>query len=234
MPRNATPPLDLYRAFVSDVAKGAIRPGERLGEESLAARWKVGRVPVRETLMRLEQDGLVVRKSKSGTYVREINDEEVLEIFDIRIGIEPIIAAEAARRITDAHMPELRKLAEAADELGAPTYELESRDRAFHSFLGQLSDLRHAPRIISVSRLHLRCATISRFKALLGEYTISTPDHRPIAAAIAARDARRAAAVMTLHLRHAKQAVMTDMKRVNKHLAAIGHTSHSDLSRSLV
>jgi len=51
---------------------------------------------VRELLMRLEQDGLVIRRNKIGTYVREIGDEEVLDIFDIRIGIEPIIAAAAA------------------------------------------------------------------------------------------------------------------------------------------
>lgn len=231
MTRTKSASNNLYRAFLADIARGDIRPGERLGEESLAARWKVGRVPVRETLMRLEQDGLVIRKNKSGTYVREITDAEVLEIYDIRIGIEPLIASSATERATPAEIRTLQSLAEEADRRGDPGFEMEARDRAFHSKLGQISGLRHAPRIISVSRLHMRCATISRFMALLGGYTVSHPDHLPIVQAMAEGNAKSAARTMLLHLRHAKQAVMNDMKRVEKLVGRIGHASEQPRSK---
>ncbi len=213
-------PSRLYQTFITEVATGGLRPGERVGEVSLAARWKAGRVPVRETLLRLEQDGLVVRRGKSGTYVRETNDEQVLEIYDIRAAIEPLIAARAAAVVTAEQAQELSKLAAAADRHEGSGFEREARDRAFHRFLGEVSGMQQAPGIVRVLRRQMRCATVSRFLALLGEYTISYPEHAPIAQAVAARDAQQAGQLMREHLVNAKQAIVTDMQRMRAHLAA--------------
>jgi len=217
MTTATTSPIDLYDTFVSELATGDIRPGDRLGEESLAARWGVGRVPVREVLLRLEQDGLVSRRPGSGTYVRDADDDEVLEIFDVRIGLEPIIAAAAARTITDEQIPELMKLAREADRLEGSGYEREARDRQFHRYLSDISGLRHATRIVHLSRLHLRCATMHQFMSILGGYTVSGPNHMPIAEAIAECDARRAGTTMARHLRAAKKAVTRDLQRIRAH-----------------
>lgn len=215
---------NLYETFFADMARGDIRPGERLGEESLASRWGVGRVPVREALLRLEQDGFVVRRPGSGTYVQQVDDREVLEIFDVRIGIEPIIAAEVARVATDEQVRELRRVAEASDILEGSGYQRESRDRAFHRMLCEISGLRHAPRIVRLSQLHMRCATVHRFMRLLGNYTICMPGHCPIVAAIEARDATLAGKVMAQHLRAARKAVATDQRRVRSLLEKSGES----------
>ena len=66
---------NVYSLFITDIVHGRIRPGERLGEESLASRWKVGRSAVREALFRLEQDGILIRKPKVGTFVRKIDEK---------------------------------------------------------------------------------------------------------------------------------------------------------------
>src|ERR1041385_1501439 len=127
--------LHLYTSFVTDVALGDIRPGERLSEARLAARWKVGRVPVREALLRLENDGLIVRQPNSGTYLREIGSQEIGECYDIRIRIEPMVAETATRVATDEQVQEIVQLAEAADAVGDDPHEMEARDRSFHSRL---------------------------------------------------------------------------------------------------
>ena len=207
---------DLYAAFLTDVSIGNIRPGERLGEQSLAARWKVGRVPVRETLLRLEHDGLVVRLPNSGTFVREIDKDEVLELYDIRIGIEPKIAFEAATLATKAQAAKLTELAELADKLEDDGLERASRDRAFHAELCEVSQRRHSSRIISLARLHLRCSTIYQRVQVLGTYTVSQPDHRPIAAAVKAHEPERAQQLMLEHLEAAKAAIVKDMKEIDR------------------
>lgn len=210
--------LDLYSAFLSEVAVGEIRSGERLSEERLAARWRVGRVPVRETFLRLEQDGFVVRRPGSGTYLRELDEREVGELYDIRIGVEPLVTREAARLATANEVDELIRLAERADILGAPPHELEAGDRAFHGKLCQISRLRHAERIVTLARQQLRCFTLFQRIAFLGRYTISKPDHRPIAAAIRLRDGERAAAQMVDHLRGARQATLHDLEEIKARL----------------
>ena len=205
---------DLYETFFGELATGDIRPGDRLGEESLAARWGVGRVPVREVLLRLEQDGLVSRRPGSGTYVNQADDEEVFELFDVRIGLEPIIASAAAKAITPEQEPVLLKLASDADLLEGSGIEREARDRQFHRYLADISGLRHATRIVHVSRLHLRCATMHLFMSILGGYTVSGPNHMPIAQAVVAGDSREAGATMRRHLRSAKKAVARDLQKI--------------------
>lgn len=213
MRRSKSTP-DLYSSFIAEAALGEIRPGERLSEERLAARWKVGRVPVRETLLRLEHDGLIVRQPNSGTYLRKLDLPEISECYDIRILIEPMVTEIVARVASDEQLEALVRLAEVADKLGDEPHQMGARDRQFHSRLCELSQLRLAPRIVNVARLHLRCSTLHQRISILGTYTISQPDHQPIAAALRVRDGEKAAALMREHLRAAKAAVLKDLERI--------------------
>ena len=52
---------------------GKLRPRQRIIEEDLAAELKVSRGPVREALLRLERDGLVMTTSRRGTFIRDIS-----------------------------------------------------------------------------------------------------------------------------------------------------------------
>ena len=217
----------LRASFLSDVLTGQIRPGERLSEEGLAERWDVGRVPVRETLLRLEQDGLVVRRLGSGTYLRKFDLHEIEEFYNIRIGLEPLVAATATRVATDAQLEELVALAAAADAGDTldvaflDPLEHEAADRAFHQRLAAVSMLCLAPRIIDLASIHLSCSATHHRIGILGSYTVSQPNHGPIAAALKARDPERAARVMTDHLEHAKAATLKDLRTIEARLARV-------------
>lgn len=213
------PGLDLYSVFISAAALGDIRPGERLSEESLAARWKVGRAPVREALLQLEHDGLVVRQPKSGTFLRKIELPEVAELYEIRVRLEPMLAETAARIATDEQLEELARLADEADEMDIPAHEKEVRDLAFHARLGQVSGLAQVTRVVNLARLHLRrCPTLHQRVAILGRYSVSQPGHREIASPLLARDAQRAAAAMAEHLANAKKATLKDLEEIRSRM----------------
>jgi DNA-binding GntR family transcriptional regulator len=225
--RPATPALkgakgrvtpDLYSAFVTAVSLGEIRPGERLSEERLGALWNVSRVPVREALLRLEHEGLVIRRRNSGTYVRQVDEEEIAEIYDVRIRIEPMVAERAALAATDGEITQLLQLARTADLLGVDPHQGEARDRAFHAQLCEVSRLRHATRILHLARLHLRCSTLAQRISMLGTFTVSQPGHQPIAAAVKAHDAHRAGEAMAEHLRAAKKATLQDFQKIRAKL----------------
>ena len=67
---------------------GKLRPRQRIIEEDLARELKVSRGPVREAILRLERDGLVVTTSRRGTFIRDISLAEIDVIFRMRAKLE--------------------------------------------------------------------------------------------------------------------------------------------------
>src|ERR1700760_2641682 len=71
---------------------GKLRPRQRIIEEDLARELQVSRGPVREALLRLERDGLVVTTSRRGTFIRDISLAEIEVIFRMRAKLESLCA----------------------------------------------------------------------------------------------------------------------------------------------
>src|SRR5450755_4507495 len=69
---------------------GKLRPRQRIIEEDLAKELQVSRGPVREALLRLERDGLVVTTSRRGIFIRDISLAEIGVIFRMRAKLESL------------------------------------------------------------------------------------------------------------------------------------------------
>ncbi|MGW7622225.1 GntR family transcriptional regulator [Streptomyces antimycoticus] len=116
-------------AIRDDIVSGTYQPGSRLTEELLARRYGVSRVPVREALRTLESEGFVTTRRHAGACVAQPSEREAADLLDIRTLLEPLGAARAAQRRTEAHLKVLRGLV----RLG--------RERARHGRLGELRPL---------------------------------------------------------------------------------------------
>jgi len=66
------------------IVMGELAPGTRLVESELSTNMGVSRLPVRQAISRLEQEGLVVRYRNRGAYVIEFTAEDVHEIYELR------------------------------------------------------------------------------------------------------------------------------------------------------
>ena len=66
------------------IARGALRPGERIGQDAAAAQIGVSPIPVREALRILESEGLVTYVPRRGYFVTELNLADVEEIYHLR------------------------------------------------------------------------------------------------------------------------------------------------------
>ncbi|MDG4535249.1 GntR family transcriptional regulator [Streptomyces sp. AV19] len=97
-------------AIRDDIVSGAFPPGSRLIEELLARRYGVSRVPVREALRTLASEGFVTTRRHAGACVAEPTEQEAADLLDVRALLEPLGAARAAQRRTDAHLKVLRGL----------------------------------------------------------------------------------------------------------------------------
>jgi GntR family transcriptional repressor for pyruvate dehydrogenase complex len=148
-PRSLT--HELIARVTADITSGRLKPGSRLPtEQELIAATGVSRTVVREAVAALRADGLVVTRQGVGAFVAETVrrpfriefDElrtlrEVLEVMELRTGIEIEAAGLAAERATPA---QLRRIAECFDEIASVVRRGESavdQDYAFHCSIAE-------------------------------------------------------------------------------------------------
>jgi len=131
-----------YLRLREAIVDGRFQPNERLVEADLARTFGAGRTAIRAALVRLDQEGLVERQPNRGARVRLVSDREALEIEEVRVALEQVLARHAATQITPSDVRNLRQIlkemtarVEAGDPLGYS--ELNSR---FHEMIWAIAD----------------------------------------------------------------------------------------------
>ncbi|MGE5486049.1 MAG: GntR family transcriptional regulator [Ignavibacteriales bacterium] len=100
---------ELSKVLRQMILTGELAPGERLIERDLANKLGVSRTPIRESVSRLESEGLVEHLPRKGCVVRKVSAAEVVEIFLIRSSLEALAGRLAAERGTPQDIARLKK-----------------------------------------------------------------------------------------------------------------------------
>ncbi|MFI0844934.1 GntR family transcriptional regulator [Mesorhizobium sp. IMUNJ 23232] len=98
---------DVVDAIRNAILSGKIRPGARLIEEDLAASLKVSRGPVRQAIFRLQQEGLVVHEAHRGATVGQVSQDDVEEIYSLRLALERLAIEQASRKAGARELAEI-------------------------------------------------------------------------------------------------------------------------------
>ena len=186
----------LRRALIS----GDLVPGDRIGQEQIAASLGVSLAPVREALATLEQEGQVTYRPRRGYFVTELDIADLHEIYELRALLEARAAVAALAQL-DADAIERIDLAarDCADAAGAGEIaaELEA-NRRFHFGILDAPDQQHTMRLI-----RLLWDSTETYRA----YYYNAPEarrqslraHDRIVAAIRSADADRLVAELDRH-----------------------------------
>lgn len=97
-----------YRSLKNRILSRRFDPGAPLSENPLAIELRMSRTPVREAIRRLAQEGLVDLFPGRGAFVRGISLKRISEIFEIRLLVEPHVAALACGRIPRERLERVR------------------------------------------------------------------------------------------------------------------------------
>lgn len=118
-----------------------LMPGSPIREMELTKQLGVSRTPVREAFILLERDGLVVNHPNRGIYVREFNEQDISEIFTVRVTLENLAARLVLDKLDERHFAELEILIQqqklAVDH--EDYRQLGLLDWRFHFFFVELS-----------------------------------------------------------------------------------------------
>jgi DNA-binding GntR family transcriptional regulator len=185
----------------ADILAGALLPGERLIELSIAERYGLVRAAVRAALVELDGEGLVQREANRGATVRRVSLIEAIEITEARGVLEGLVARLAAERATDAERAELTDIVSTMERAVATSAssEYSELNRRFHQRLREIA--RHEVSQELVDNLRNRAVHHQyRLSMVPGRSTESLGQHRAVADAVIAGDGEAAEAAMRAHL----------------------------------
>jgi DNA-binding GntR family transcriptional regulator len=195
--------LPPYERIKQAIVSGEFGPGSALVETTLAAWCEVSRTPIREALLRLEQDGLVDRNDR-GLVVRERSPEQILDIYETRIALEATAGRLAADRRTDHDLRLLRRLLALGEQTpAADAAAMVEVNRGFHRAVWRAS---HNESLIDLlDRLELHLARYpGTTLAVPGRWKAARHQHELLVEAIAARDATAAHELARVHFHEAR------------------------------
>jgi len=78
----------VYSILKNSILKSILKPGEKLNQEKIAKQLNVSRMPIRIAIKKLEKDGLVQNKPYKGTRVTSFSNDNIEEIYSIRLILE--------------------------------------------------------------------------------------------------------------------------------------------------
>lgn len=202
--------------FVADVLREAITAGhlvanQPLPQDEIAAQLDVSHIPVREALRQLQSEGLVTYQQHRGASVTALTPEEIREIYEIRAILETAAIRHATTRLGAESLDRAGRILEAAEH-SRDAAEWGSLDVDFHEMIYALEDRPRLHELIAgllkrVDRYWLSHGLMLRHREEFER------EHRALLAALTARDAERAAALLRQHLAGASELLISEMSR---------------------
>ncbi|WP_197037969.1 MULTISPECIES: GntR family transcriptional regulator [Actinomycetes] len=194
-----------YEEIRRQIVDLRLAPGSRLVERDLAAELDVSRIPLREALQLLQQDGLVVLVPRQGAIVSPFSENDVRDLFDVRESLEVLAARLAAERADEEGLARLSEQLEAARTatLKRDRPAIAAANAKFHQMI---VDLSANPLLESLLR-PLEARTQWLFHLTKDrDPGRQCHEHEEILAAIAAHDADRAAESAFHHVHSGREA----------------------------
>lgn len=190
--------VDVVRERILD---GTVPADQAIRQDALAAELGVSKIPLREALTRLEQEGLVRSKVNRGYFVSSLGAVEAEEVYALRLKLEPEAVALASRRATEAERQNAIKTHDALDEVtNARGQGVGAFNRAFH-----LALIRPSGQMITtllLERLHVIGERyVRKHLEPLGRDQRANDEHGTILRLWLDRDVKGVSKAMHVHIR---------------------------------
>ncbi|MDI3417748.1 GntR family transcriptional regulator [Streptomyces luteolus] len=197
------------RQLRDDILDGVRRPGSKLVERELAAELGVSRLPVRDALKALVNEGLVTPRPRTWAVVREFSPTDISDLDEVRSALETLTFRLAAQRSTRAGLDRLRADLDAELEAARRGDAVRARRAAadFHETVTWLA----ANELLSELERTLR----SRMRWLLSRHDdllAVAQEHEELYDAIASRDVPRVEELVMKHLETGRSAAAAHLR----------------------
>lgn len=217
------------QAIRSAIISGQLSAHAPLKDRQLAEQLGVSRTPVREALHRLEEAGLVEARGRSGWVVSPFTEQDVRELFQLRVLLEPVGLTELEQNRDAETVAKVTSYFRGYDHpIPAARYpEYFAHDDEFHHVIVSCSANRRIHHVYEVLESHINRGRFFLYGAAAGRVDETLDEHRAIVSAVAEGDFARARKELVHHLRTGEELMIRQLRlRTQDELFAESTASH--------
>jgi len=215
-PRKKDGPLrdQAYASIKNAIITAQFEPNQRLIEKKMAAHIGTSRTPVREALQKLEKEGLIFRRPRTGFAVKGVTEEEVEDILDLQCMLEGYAARLATSRITEDEIRSLEDLiGRQEDCLQNSDAELFIRlDGEFHDAIHKAAKNTRLYDLVQGLRDYISRYRVIVFQSQSG-LSLSVKDHKEIVNLMRTKHAREIERLIGKHIIRGKNIIKKRIRR---------------------
>lgn len=213
VPLNEPTYQRVKRAIIGDLMRGDFVPGTHLTIDALTSRYGVSHMPIREALRQLEGEGILVSLAHKGFRIEAITEPYIRNIYDIRVGIESMLARRAVEQAEEADVADIRRMHEDLNGLiraGKPL--VASRENiAFHARIYTIAKNPEAELILEGRTRVVRTVadSLGGYHAAIAEDVIR--EHETMVRAFEDRDPAAAGQAVFAHVTSARDRLLAKL-----------------------
>lgn len=196
----------IFDKIREDILNDKYRAGDKIVEAKLADELGVSRTPVREALKQLELDGLVDNIPNRGVVVKGISNQDIHDIYTIRVAIEGIAARWAVERMEDSVVDDLKEIYDLMefytfkDDIDK-IFELNTK---FHETIYKATKSRYLEQVLKDFQLFIK-STRNKSLQCAGRSSEALAEHKAIVDGFIEKDAEKAYQATVRHIESSRQ-----------------------------
>ncbi|MFQ3620225.1 MAG: GntR family transcriptional regulator [Spirochaetales bacterium] len=198
----------VYRKIKERIITCEMLPGTVVYEDQLSLEFGTSRTPIREALLRLQREHLIDIYPRQGTFVSPISLQDIYEIYQIRLLLEPRMARIASRQMDSKVLEQFLELFAHMNILQLSFKEWFQKDRELHDYIIESTRNRH---LIELYRVVMD--QNQRMRILAGRIPkrieSTNKEHMAILEALLTKDEDKIEQVMAAHIIASRDAVLT-------------------------
>jgi len=198
----------IFEKVRDDILNDIYILGDKLVESKLADELGVSRTPVREALKQLELDGLVESIPNRGVIVKGLSDQDIYDIYSVRISIESIAAELAVERMTPEDLKELTDIYDLMEffTMKNDSDKIFELNTQFHEKIYASTKSRYLEHILKDFQIFIKSTRLESLKTK-GRLTLALSEHRNILEAFKNYDKEAAKKAISKHIVSAQKNV---------------------------
>ncbi|NCP63750.1 MAG: GntR family transcriptional regulator [Paraglaciecola sp.] len=203
----------LYLQIKQDIRDNRLAIGVALRQEELSARYKVSRIPVRDVMQRLKNEGWLRGIGKVGLMIPPLEAQEAEDLSLMRVYLEPLLLGFALPKLSNQAMGQAEDILQTLDRPGLSVAEHGELNWQFHACLYLPAE--RPTLFTTVANLHQQCGKYIGFHSVTLNYTeVSQQQHYQLLDAVKKRDTARAKRILVQHIQEASDILVAHLHSV--------------------
>jgi DNA-binding GntR family transcriptional regulator len=200
----------LYLQLKQDIRANRLPIGVALRQEELSARYKVSRIPVRDVMQRLKNEGWLSSIGKVGLMIPPLNAQEAEDLSLMRVCLEPLLLGFAIPNLSNQVLGQAEDILQTLDRSGLSIAEHGDLNWQFHACL--YHGAQRPTLFNTVANLHQQCGKYIGFHSVTLNYTsVSQQQHYQLLDAVKNRATEQAKSILAQHIQEASDILVAHL-----------------------